>query len=437
MTFTFTTPVPSLDMTAAAFDAACETMVAELQPFATAMNDISAAAAASANTAIGAANFKGAWSGLTGALEVPASVSHAGKVWLLLADLANVATATPGVSGSWQQIHPLQPLTRSHIFAASTVPWRGGSSGETLHSTLSDTGIAATAVVGGITTLVAADMATARTQVAHSYDGSTWTLPTMPANRQWLPLFDGTHFVALASAGSATTRMARSTDGGLTWAYAGNFGTNLPVAASATEERHAAGGGKIVVWTTADTIKVSTDSGSNWTADQTAPSTAVTRLWVLDSGTAVAHQAGATGSYYTSPTALTGSWTTRTMPAGCDTIVQDFDRALLAYKAGSHLVTIKRSTDGGAWTDTGVRLWQPSASVRSINGVYINGAGGGGGAMATRHADWVPRNSAVGLVANKFSASRAGVLLNLLCGGGVVAGWSTDTSQPPQALFAE
>ena len=61
-------------------------------------------AVAMADSAAGAANFKGAWSSLTGALNTPASVSHSGRLWLLTANLANVTTATPGVSGSWLDV---------------------------------------------------------------------------------------------------------------------------------------------------------------------------------------------------------------------------------------------------------------------------------------------------------------------------------------------
>jgi hypothetical protein len=48
------------------------------------------------------ANYKGAWSGLTGPLSMPALVSHAGERWALLNSLANVATSTPGVSADWE-----------------------------------------------------------------------------------------------------------------------------------------------------------------------------------------------------------------------------------------------------------------------------------------------------------------------------------------------
>ena len=52
-----------------------------------------------------AANYKGLWSSLSGALNMPASVSHNGNYWALNANLANVTTATPGVSGSWQALN--------------------------------------------------------------------------------------------------------------------------------------------------------------------------------------------------------------------------------------------------------------------------------------------------------------------------------------------
>lgn len=53
---------------------------------------------------VAAANFKGAWSSLTGALNKPASVYHSGTVWALLNNLANVASSQPGVSADWVDI---------------------------------------------------------------------------------------------------------------------------------------------------------------------------------------------------------------------------------------------------------------------------------------------------------------------------------------------
>lgn len=47
------------------------------------------------------AAMKGNWSSLSGALNKPASVIHLDKTWVLLTNLANVATAEPGISPSW------------------------------------------------------------------------------------------------------------------------------------------------------------------------------------------------------------------------------------------------------------------------------------------------------------------------------------------------
>lgn len=58
-------------------------------------------AASAAATAVAAANFKGNWSDLAGALNMPACVRHSGRFWVLLANLANVTAAVPGVSASW------------------------------------------------------------------------------------------------------------------------------------------------------------------------------------------------------------------------------------------------------------------------------------------------------------------------------------------------
>ncbi len=61
--------------------------------------------ASSAAIASAAANFKGNWSALTGALAVPASVYHNGSYWMLLSNLANVTADVPGVSAAWAAIN--------------------------------------------------------------------------------------------------------------------------------------------------------------------------------------------------------------------------------------------------------------------------------------------------------------------------------------------
>lgn len=80
-----------------------------------------AASASEVNTAA-LANFKGAWSTLTGAIAKPASVFHNGAFWTLLNNLANVTTSTPGVSADWQVCGgawPIVPISTN----TTAVPW--------------------------------------------------------------------------------------------------------------------------------------------------------------------------------------------------------------------------------------------------------------------------------------------------------------------------
>lgn len=77
---------------------------------ATASAASAAASDASADISMGSANFKGEWAYLTGPLNMPASVAHAGRFWLLLGNLADVTAATPGVSASWLSFDILLPV---------------------------------------------------------------------------------------------------------------------------------------------------------------------------------------------------------------------------------------------------------------------------------------------------------------------------------------
>ena len=103
-----------------------------------------AAASAAASAAdvqavvLGAANFKGLWSGLTGALSKPATVKDGGRFWLLLDDLADVTAAVPGVSASWTAldtgVSPTQYIT-SNTTVVPGVRYIIGAPGITLNMT--------------------------------------------------------------------------------------------------------------------------------------------------------------------------------------------------------------------------------------------------------------------------------------------------------------
>lgn len=57
------------------------------------------------DTALGAANFKGDWSDLTGSLNVPATVRHNSTIWLLINNLADVTTSEPSEgSADWEAL---------------------------------------------------------------------------------------------------------------------------------------------------------------------------------------------------------------------------------------------------------------------------------------------------------------------------------------------
>lgn len=93
-----------------AIAAACFSNATSAQASATAAQASAAASDASALVSIGSSNFKGDWAALTGALNKPASVAHAGRTWLLLDNLADVTAAVPGVSASWRAFDALLPV---------------------------------------------------------------------------------------------------------------------------------------------------------------------------------------------------------------------------------------------------------------------------------------------------------------------------------------
>lgn len=122
-------PTPPQTTDAANFDSRADAWVSALQNWTTQVNNLAttldvdaasassaaaaaalsaAAAAASQLLAVAGANYKGEWSTLTGALALPASVSHLGYFWALNTTLANVTTAVPGTSSSWTLISASQ-----------------------------------------------------------------------------------------------------------------------------------------------------------------------------------------------------------------------------------------------------------------------------------------------------------------------------------------
>lgn len=115
------TPLPSAPLVsdntatfnakAFALAAALEQLVAEINAEIPAI-DI---AYSSGLAAMGAANFVGEWSTLTGALAIPASVSHQELMWVLKQNVADVTVEVPGVSVNWLDVSPSKSSLKNRI----------------------------------------------------------------------------------------------------------------------------------------------------------------------------------------------------------------------------------------------------------------------------------------------------------------------------------
>lgn len=395
--------------TADAFLAALPTFATEAEAMRVEVLASEATSAASAAAAAAAAHYVGAWSALSGALAIPASASHDGRVWVLVANVADVTAHEPGVSAQWV---PSYPQRRLPILSADTLslsPWGGN---EVLHNSLASLPLTPTHICSNGTTLVA--NAASGSQVAQSADGGlTWILRSLPASGTWAVAPLGTAYIATMQGSSGATATAYSTDGGVTWT--GYDVSGATWSGSSVQERLAGGAWSTRAAVDSGSLIYVATAGTTWSAGQTRPGT-TTRLWVLADSSVVARTSGTT--YYTSPTGLTGTWTTRSLPGTCDTVVQDTDGALLAYKAGSLIETVRRTTDGATWTDTGIRLPHTTAVPYSINGIYLCGPASGAATGYTRHNGlWVPRTMLCAPTADPRQLAKAGALHVGITGG--------------------
>lgn len=106
------------------------------------------------DSAVGAANFKGAWSSLSGALAIPATVTHSGALWLLTESVANVATETPGTSSKWLLIQTVPTFfhlqdSKSSGTAAQSITgnsWTKRDLGTTVSNTLTGASVASSVI---------------------------------------------------------------------------------------------------------------------------------------------------------------------------------------------------------------------------------------------------------------------------------------------------
>ena len=77
-----------------------------------------------ANSAVSSANFKGEWSTLVGALNIPASVSHNNTIWTLKVNLADVTASEPSVTNDWIATSPVaqtSPILNGQTLASGVI----------------------------------------------------------------------------------------------------------------------------------------------------------------------------------------------------------------------------------------------------------------------------------------------------------------------------
>lgn len=103
-----------------AFATETNAVAAEVEADRVAVDAQTALVLPAASAALGAANYKGVWSSMSGAVALPASVYHAGRFWIALEAIANVATETPGVSSKWAPL--VDDVGVLGFFATTTAP---------------------------------------------------------------------------------------------------------------------------------------------------------------------------------------------------------------------------------------------------------------------------------------------------------------------------
>ena len=69
---------------------------------------------------LAAANFHGPWSDLTGAANIPFSVFHSDRYWMLLSNLVNITTKEPGVDTEWVEIYS-KPIKQRETRISNTI----------------------------------------------------------------------------------------------------------------------------------------------------------------------------------------------------------------------------------------------------------------------------------------------------------------------------
>lgn len=254
------------------------------------------------------------------------------------------------------------------IFDNSTALMTPISSYENLTANTYDAGLSGVvSTIYGNSIWVAFAPNNIQANVATSTDGEIWTLRAMTSSARWSVGYDGTNFLAIDLGGldvvksSNGTSWSDATDVTVTSFY--DAPQNAPVSLQ-TGEFVAQSTTKSQVWKTANT-------GTSW-ATYTLPADC-NSFCIFVVGSVYWYWATGT-SAYTSTTAETSSWTSRTLPdtplAG-EYIWQNPDGSLMFQTAASG--DVYETSDGITWSQVSGYIGAASSKrVVKIDGVYAN-----------------------------------------------------------------
>lgn len=399
MSITPLPPAPAVTDTTSEFNTKAFNFVAALDPMVTEINaELPAISEAgdAATAAIGAANFKGEWSSLSGALAIPASVSHNGKVWLLTVSLANVALKEPGVASEWLDISPISsPVGALQYFAGATTTtypgeeWLPCDGSVVTQAAYPDLFNIVGLVIDGFdnwTTRTSGTTSTINALIygggkyvyagdggvlATSTDGITWAAQSSGTIAKINKLTYANGLYILAGPGGL---LNTSTDA-VTW--------TVRTSGTTSEINALAYGASIYVYGGANTLGTSTN-GITWTS-RTPPSTF---CGALTYGAGIFVYGGLSGFIATSTDAIT--WTTRTSPFGSQMRGLIYANNLFI---GVDNGTLATSTNGITWTTQTTSGNTFLGGLSYGDGFYVVGIQTGGLRTSTDAITWVSRTS--------------------------------------------
>ena len=277
-------------------------------------------------------------------------------------------------------------VTRRPIFALTAATMNAGSNLERIENVIA-TSVASASVApafatNGVNVIACAGVSSS---VGSTPDGRTWTARTTPTGNFDSVASDGSGFLIIQGGTTTVAYSAAGTSWAATTALPGSSTSGKQVMASLGPGIYAVlSGSSNAVYRTAN-------SGTSWTTEATFggyfPLYACAGLLVGINSITL---------YYTSATALAGSWTSRTMPGTTSTANMrvDFDGSLIASSFTDG--TVWRSTNGITWTQlSGITLPFPAVAAMTINGVLINGTSASAGFSALYGGKWVLRTSSL------------------------------------------